>query len=183
MFRRFRRPRPKEEEPTLHRVFFAAGAALFFTQLVERLLRLLFEKVLDSGIMPRKEIPKPEEILKMARKGRPPTLGSFFVKLRKHYHVEQGFDDKLQKFLSKRNTFIHHPEKFDGWDMETTKGRTIAYDIASRLCDEAQEIAKMLLALGILEEADIKLLLPTSEFFADLEANYAHKAKRVFRRK
>lgn len=49
-------------------------------------------------------------------------LGPFLTELRKRAELHADFDQLLSDFLTRRNEFIHHITKPDGWTLSTSKG-------------------------------------------------------------
>jgi hypothetical protein len=75
------------------------------------------------------------------------TLGDFLKELRKLARIEPQFKNKLYRFLTMRNTFIHNLSEVPGWDVRTEEGREVATKFLSELLALAFEVSGVFMSL------------------------------------
>jgi hypothetical protein len=93
------------------------GMCLLAVQLAERVLASAVETVLDDPDL---------KLMEQTEFERKQTLGDFVKKLKRRVKMEPNFKDKIHRFLSLRNTFVHNLSEVPGWDLKTEEGREVA---------------------------------------------------------
>jgi hypothetical protein len=161
--------------PTQEQVFLVYGVALLTVQQTEKVLKLIL-----ANIIPRGSSRASRRLFSDERAVFQRTLGQCLTELRTRVHVEPGFDGTLREFLEMRNTFAHSAEAIAGWDMQTEEGRKIAHEFAATLANTASRVAKVLLALGLLSDNDLRRQLGGQPFFESLEKDVSPFARATF---
>jgi hypothetical protein len=161
--------------PTEAQVFLVYGVVLLTVQLTEKVLKLIL-----IHLLPGRSTEASRRLFSDKRELAQKTLGQCIRELKRRVHVEPGFDGNLRKFLEMRNTFAHSAEAIPGWDINTEEGRKIAYEFAASLADTASRVTKVLLALGLLSDDELRRQLGAQPFFENLQKDYIPLAKATF---
>lgn len=102
------------------------GEILLFLQVTEKAIRITMTYVIQkdqngSGMTY-------DQIVAQEKIERRKTLGYFLSQLRSRVSLDEKFDEDLATFLDLRNQFVHHLSSVEGWDLDTTKGLTVAHE-------------------------------------------------------
>jgi hypothetical protein len=101
-------------------------------------------------------------------------LGPFLTELRKRAELHADFDQLLSDFLTRRNEFIHHITKPEGWTLSTSEGLAVVGRQLKELHDSSNEVRTIFTAILYSWKVQDELE-PTAEeveAFAALEGKY-----------
>jgi hypothetical protein len=129
-----------DRSPQLH-TYALMGVCLLYVQQAERALASAVGSVLMDPTLTT------AKLMGQTEPERKRTLGDFLKELRKLARIEPQFKNKLYRFLTMRNTFIHNLSEVPGWDVRTEEGREVATKFLSELLALAFEVSGVFMSL------------------------------------
>jgi len=156
------------------------GLCLLHIQAAEHVIKLTLQHVIRNDSITLEMLEAVEEA------ERKKTLGYFLAKLRKRADLVPEFDEMLQKFLGRRNTFAHNLSEIPGWSLETEEGRQVAIKWLDETYQLTEQISKVfwgLVRVWELHHDNPHPIAGEGDFFKDIDPVYTTVAKMVFRPK
>ena len=167
---------PREQREVLETM----GVALLLLQNAERVIRLCMTVVLQKQPLTLDVLQQQEEA------ERNKTIGYFLSELRKRATIDETFDALLKEFLKNRNDFVHDLSRVPSWSLRTPEEAAQSREFVHCLIQQTEEVLKILVGLIAAWQEQVgspEPLLPSHEWFSEIDEFYKPVANHVFRGK